>query len=217
MRLFSADGEPAVVGVGAQPIGIFAVGQFARGIFCIGQFAVGVVVLGQFAASVWGIGQFGIGIGWFAGMFGLGGRGLSLRLIPGLDPPRVAPPAQPFEAIAAGPAGAEGFVRVDLAKTPHGVQLAIGGHALPVKVTPEVAGALIAAGQSGGPGEVLAHVKREAGVLVCDRLVEIPGQRAPFAPWFQLARLLVLVGIAAAWWYVLNMPTPDLPSGVSDD
>jgi hypothetical protein len=203
VKLFSATGEPAVVGVGDHPIAIFAAGQFARGIFVTGQFAIGVVVLAQFGVSVWGVGQFGIGVGWWAGMFGLGGRGLCLRFIPGLDPPRDAPSAVRLESLEAGGADAEGFVRAEIVSTAQGACLGADGRPLPVKLTPKVAGALAAAAQRGRPREVLAHVKRAASSLVCDRLVEIPGQRAPYRLPVQLARLAALVVLGTAWWYAM--------------
>jgi hypothetical protein len=213
VKLFSANGEPAVVGVGDQPVGIFAIGQFARGIIVIGQFAVGVVVLAQFGVSVWGVGQFGIGVGWFTGMFAVSGRGWPVRLIPGLDPPRVLPEVAPFEAIAQGGPQAEGFVRATVSTTPNGGgQLAgEGGQSpLPVKLSPRVAGALTVASRQGSPREVLAHLKHRAGHLVCDQVMEIPGQRSTYGIGFQLARMALLVLLAAGWWWML-LPMPVSP------
>ncbi len=217
MKLFSADGEPAVVGVGDAPIGIFAVGQFARGVIVIGQFAVGVVVLAQFGVAVWGLGQFGLGVGWFTGMGAISGRGYPVRLIPGLDPPRVAPSATTLEAIAQGGPEAEGFVRARVSTQPGGGVLlasADGASRLPIKLTPRVAGALVAASQRGAPRELLAHVKRGGGHLVCDRLVEIPGQRSTYSLWFQVARIALLAMLAACWWWaLLRLP----PMKIGDD
>lgn len=74
MRIFSADGEFALI----------SVGQFARGVFVIGQFAVGVFVIGQFAMGLVCVGQFVVAPAWGVAMFGLGGRGKLgvVRLLP---------------------------------------------------------------------------------------------------------------------------------------
>jgi hypothetical protein len=212
VKLFSASGEPAVLGVGEAPVAIFAVGQFARGIFVVGQFAVGVVVLAQFAVAVWGLGQLGFGVGWFTGMFAVSGRGFPVRLIPGLDPPRLVPAAAPFEAIAQGGPGAEAFVRATVTTSASGGPQ-LGGPAgpWPVKLSPRVAGALAAAVQRGSPRELLAHLKHAAGHVVCDRLVEIPGQRKTHGMGFQIARMALLVLLSAVWWWMLlQLPLGDV-------
>jgi hypothetical protein len=207
VKLFSADGEPAVVGVGEQPVAIFAVGQFARGFIVIGQFAVGVVVLAQFGVAVWGVGQFGLGVGWFTGMFAISGRGYPVRLIPGLDPPRNVPAAVAFEAIAQGGPQEEGYVRAGVTSSTRGARLEVDGRELPVKLTPKVAGALAAASERGSPHQLLAHLRRAAGHVVCDGLVEIPGQRASYGMGLQVARIALLVLLAGAWWWLLlRMP-----------
>jgi hypothetical protein len=129
-----------------------------------------------------------------------------LRLIPGLDPPRIAPEVVPFDSLAAGGANAEGFIRADLAESPIGGGLALGGAPLPVRPTPGVAWALNNAYVVKGVRSVFAHVKRTPGGLVCDRLVEVPRTRPTFALWFQIARFVVLCGVATAWWYAFTMP-----------
>ena len=207
VKLFSADGEPAVVGVGEAPLAIFAIGQFARGFIAVGQVAVGVVVVGQLGVAVWGVGQLGFGVGWFTGMMAISGRGWPIRLIPGLDPPRNAPAASAFEAIAQGDPQAEGYVRASVTSSMRGARLEVDGRQLPVKLTPKVAGALAAASQRGSPRQLLAHLKHAAGHVVCDGLVEIPGQRATYGMGFQVARIALLVLLAGAfWWILLRLP-----------
>jgi hypothetical protein len=201
VKLFSMNGEPGVVAVGQEAQGIFAFGQFARGFVAVGQIAIGVVAIGQVSASVVGVGQVGIGVAWFTGMLGLGGRGFCLRLIPGIDPPRSSPATLPFEALANGAPGAEGFVRVDVLDTPRGARLALNGAILPVKSTPEIAWALTDARRKGLLASAFAHIRRAGVTLVCDRIVEIPGTRRTYGLPFQIARAVLLVGIAVAWWY----------------
>jgi hypothetical protein len=203
VKLFSADGEPAVVGVGEAPLAVFAIGQFARGFIAIGQVAVGVIVVGQVGVAVWGVGQLGFGVGWFTGMVAISGRGWPLRLIPGLDPPRNTPVALAFEAIAQGGPEQEGYVRAGVTSSVRGARLEVDGRELPVKLTPKVAGALAAASQRGSPRQVLAHLRHAASHVVCDGLVEIPGQRSTYGMGFQIARIALLVLLSAAWWWIL--------------
>lgn len=207
VKLFSANGEPAVVGVGEAPLAIFAIGQFARGFIAIGQVAVGVIVVGQVGVAVWGVGQLGFGVGWSTGMVAISGRGWPLRLIPGLDPPRNTPAAAAFEAIAQGGPQAEGYVRAGVTSSIRGARLEADGRELPVKMTPLVAGALAAASQRGSPRQLLAHVRHAAGHVVCDGLVEIPGERSTYGMGFQIARVALLVLLSAAWWwFLLRLP-----------
>ena len=201
------NGDPGVVAVGQEAQGIFAFGQFARGFIAVGQVAIGVIAVGQLSASVVGIGQVGIGVAWFTGMIGLGGRGFCLRLIPGVDPPRIAPSTVPFEAIANGPPGTEGFVRVDVIDAPRGARLTLNGQVLPVKSTPEVAWALTEARRKGLLSTAFAHVQRAGATLVCDRIVEVPGTRRTFGVPFQIARIALLIGIAVGWWYAFSFDT----------
>jgi hypothetical protein len=201
VKLFSSDGEPAVVGVGMQANAIFACAQVARGFIAIGQVAVGVIAIGQGAFGVVAIGQGGGGITWFAGMMGLGGRGLCLRLIPGVDPPRVAPQTVPFGSLSAGQPGAEGFVRAAIVDGADGARLAVGGYPLPLKPTPAVAWALRNALDTTPVRAVFAHIRSAGGVLVCDRLVEIPGSRRTYSLGFQVARVVLLCALATGWWY----------------
>jgi hypothetical protein len=197
MKLFAADGSLAFLSVGESSVGVFAAGQFARGFFAIGQFAYGVVAVGQFSGSVVGIGQFGGGVSFFAGMFGVGGRGFCLRLIPGIDPPRVAPETIAFQSLAGS--GGKGFVKADVVGTPNGARLAQGGATLPVKMTPAVAAALEAS--KGRLAEVYAHLKVIGPIVVCDRLIEVPGMRSTYPFWFQALRVAALVGLGTIWWY----------------
>ncbi len=99
MRLFSSDGDFALV----------SVGQFARGVFVVGQFAVGVFVLGQFAVGLVCVGQFVVAPGWGIAMMGLGGRGKLgvVRLLPWPKERAVAPPPPLVdeEDLAAGRVG----------------------------------------------------------------------------------------------------------------
>jgi hypothetical protein len=201
VRLFSSDGDPAVIGVGQEANAIFAFGQLARGFIAVGQVAVGVVAVGQLCFAVVGLGQAGAGVTWFAGMLGVGGRGFCLRLIPGIDPPRVAPPTTTFESFLDGSPGAEAFVRADIVETPRGGALALGGRALPVKLTPAVAWALGNAFRKHRVRSIFAHIKRTASGPVCDRLVEVPGTRATYPLALQIARVVLLCAVAAGWWY----------------
>jgi hypothetical protein len=201
VKIVSTDGTPGIIGVGQEAQGIVAFGQFARGFVAVGQVAIGFVAIGQLSVTVVGVGQGGIGIGWFAGMLGVGGRGVCLRLIPGLDPPRVAPETVPFETVLHGAPGVDGYVRVEVIDTPGGARLALGGQPLPVKPTPEIAVALTNARRTHAIREVFAHVRRAGVTLVCDRLVEIPGTRRAFGLGLAVVRVLLLIGLATGFWY----------------
>jgi hypothetical protein len=138
VKLVSTDpSEIGILSVGQFAHGIFAFGQFARGFIAVGQVAIGVVAIGQLSSSVLGVGQAGGGIAWFAGMGGVGGRGICLRLIPGLDLPRDTPPLVDLGAAMRGEV--RGFVHVDVASGASGARLASGGHVLPVKMSPSLA------------------------------------------------------------------------------
>lgn len=206
MRLFSNGFELGVIGVGENAIGIIAVGQYARGIVAIGQVAVGVFTLGQFCVSIFGLGQFGIGIAWFAGMFGLGGRGICLRLIPALDLPRDPPNAVSFESIASGPPQTEGFVKLEVLDGPRHPRFALAGRPVPVKPTSTVSWALANARAKGHLREVYANLRSTGGELVCDRVMEIPGTRRSYGPGFQSLRVALLAVVGVAWWYGMTMP-----------
>jgi hypothetical protein len=205
VKLFSSDGSPAIVGVGQEATAIFAVAQVARGFIAIGQLAVGVFTVGQLCVSVVGLGQAGGGVSWFAGMVGVGGRGFCLRLIPGIDPPRIAPKVVPFEALLQAGPGAEGFVHADVVPVAGTNGAALGSHGsfLPVKPTPTVAWALANA-QRLGTRTIFAHIKRAGAALVCDRLVEVPGTRKTYGTGFQIVRVVLLAVLATAWWYVFR-------------
>jgi hypothetical protein len=210
MKLFSSDGSFAMVSVGAAPIGIFAIGQFARGFIAIGQLGIGFIVLGQGCVSVVGLGQGGIGVMWFGGMFGLGGRGLCFRCIPGMDPPRELPTEIPFQSLFQG--GLEGFVRAQILTTPNGLCLAKGNQPLPVKITPSVAMGLFNATEIAKLTEVYAHLKWIGRTVVCDRLVEIPGQRREYSTAFQALRIFgMLVMGVIFWWCFLILDTSHMP------
>ncbi len=203
MKLFSSDGSLAVVAVGDAPIGIFAIGQVARGFIAIGQLGVGVIVLGQGVVSVYGVGQGGIGVGWFGGMLGLGGRGLCFRLIPGMDPPRVAPTEIAFQSLFQGVP--EGFVRAQLLDTPRGTRIAQNGEPLPIKMTPRVAWA-IGNARTAKVNELYAHVKMVGRTAVCDSVMEIPGARTTYGMGFQIFRVLMLMVVATFWWWMMTVP-----------
>lgn len=200
MKLFSSDGSFALVAVGEAPIGIFAFGQVCRGFVAVGQVAVGVLVLGQVAVSVVGVGQTGFGVGWFGAMLGLGGRGLCLRLIPGIDPPRKIPETIAFSSLFQGVP--DGFVRAEIAGDASAPRLVAEGRELPLKMTPSVVVGLTNA--RGKIRTVLAHVKNIEGIAVCDKIVEAPGQRSttPFA--LDVLRFLLLVIVATAWWWIFE-------------
>jgi hypothetical protein len=206
VKLLSSGDEFGIVSVGQEAFGVFAFGQLARGFVAVGQVAIGVVAVGQLSVSVLGIGQGGIGIAWFAGMLGVGGRGICLRLIPGLDLPRIPPATVAFDDLARG-ALAQGFVRLEVVDGPRVPALAIAGRAVPVKLTPAVAGALQnAKRRPQGLGEVLAHVRRAGSGLVCDRLVEVPGGRR-IHKGFAVLRFVLLIGAAVVWWFVFLPPS----------
>ncbi|MGK4003805.1 hypothetical protein WMF31_14330 [Sorangium sp. So ce1036] len=204
MKLISTDpSEIGVVSVGQFAHGIFAFGQFARGFIAIGQVAIGVVAVGQISFSVLGAGQAGGGIAWFAGMVGVGGRGVCLRLIPGLDLPRDPPPVVPLDAAMRGEV--RGFVRAEVVDGPNGAKLASGGHVLPVKMSPGLLGALTDARRAGKVSEIFAHLGRIGDVVVCDRLMEVPGARPRQFPLaFHVVRFLLLVALATGWWYAFT-------------
>lgn len=202
MKLFSNDGSFAVVATGEAPIGIFAIGQISHGFIAIGQVAVGVVALGQAVACVVGIGQVGIGVTWFGAMMGAGGRGFCLRLIPGLDLARTSPETTSLEAIRGGVP--DGYVRMQIVDSPRGPRLGGDGSLAPLKLTPAVVSGLRNA--RGKIRDVFAHVENVNGTLVCDRLVEVPGQRASMPLVVNVLRVVGLVGIATFWWYAFLAP-----------
>lgn len=201
MKLLTTDpSEIGVVSVGQFAHGIFAFGQFARGFIAVGQVAVGVVALGQLSFSVLGVGQAGGGIAWFAGMVGVGGRGICLRLIPGLDLPRDPPALVPIDAAMRGEA--RGFVHTAVIDGPRGAKLAIGGNVLPAKMPPALSRALTEAYRAGKVTEIYAHLRRVGDVVVCDRLMEVPGKRSSgFGLPIEIVRFMLLVLLATGWWY----------------
>lgn len=201
MQIVSTDPKQfGIIAIGQEAWGVIAIGQMARGFIVLGQLAVGVIGVGQCAAVVWGVGQVGIGVAWFTGMVGLGGRGYGgvLRLVPGLDPPRVAPDAIPLDDVMSG--RGSGHVRLQVIAQGHGAALGQNGAALPIKLTPEVACAL--ARHATQLPEVFARLRRHGPVVLCDGLVEVPGLRST-GNWTGLlvVRLLALVGIAIGWWF----------------
>lgn len=203
MKLISTDpSEIGIFSVGQTAEGIFAFGQIARGFIAIGQIAIGVVAVGQVSFSVLGAGQVGGGVAWFAGL-GVGGRGACLRLIPGLDLPRDPPPLVPLDAAMRGET--HGFVHVEVVDGPNGAKLASGGHLLPVKMSPTLFGALTDAHRAGKVNEIFAHLRRIGDVVVCDRLMEVPGARPREVPLaLHVVRFLLLVALATGWWYVFT-------------
>jgi hypothetical protein len=202
MRLLSSGEEFAVFSVGQEAFGLIAFGQFARGFIAVGQVAVGVVAIGQGAAGVIGLGQGGIGIMWFSGMAGVGGRGFCLRLIPGLDKPRITPPTVPLESIWQQP-GSEGLVRVRVGEGQDVPTLWHGEQRLSVKLTPETAGALRLAHSQGKVHEIYASLRRVGDVVVCSRLVEVPGARKTGSLGFNIARAVALIGLGVLWWWLV--------------
>ncbi len=178
---------------------MIAIGQAARGVFVLGQVAIGFVGLGQAAFVVFGAGQVGAGVMGFTAMLGVGGRGYGgvLRLLPGFDPPRKRPVEVPYEDVVAG--RASGPVRLDVLGQGTGVRLGRDGHALPIKLTPKAAGALVRTNRN-DLKEVYAVLKKRGNVLVGDRLIEVPGSRKAFKyDGFFALRMVAFVGLAIAW------------------
>lgn len=205
MRALSTGPEFGIVSVGQEAFGVLAIGQFARGFIAIGQIAIGVFALGQGVVSVVGLGQGGIGVTWFAGMLGVGGRGLCLRLIPGLDPPREVPAVVPFEQIALGPPGSEGFVKLEVVEGSRHPGFALGGRRVNVKPSAAVSCALANARAKGFAQEVYAHVRHAGTALVCTRVMEIPGMRRQYGPAFQALRIALLCVVGVGWWYAMTV------------
>jgi hypothetical protein len=204
VRFISTDSsELGIIGVGQFAHGFFAFGQVACGVVAVGQAAVGVLAIGQASFSICGAGMVGGGVAWFGGMLGIGGRGVCIRLIPGLDVPRTLPETVPFHAVWQG--ATRGLVRVGVSATPTGIALTADGHVLPVKFRPHVLWALDNAVRTHGMREVYASLRREGESIVCDRLVEVPGQRKGGIPlWLNVLRFVMLVGLATGWWYAFS-------------
>jgi len=202
--LSTNDHEFGIVSVAQVAHGVFAFGQLARGIIAVGQVAIGVVAVGQASFGVFGAGMVGGGVAWFAGI-GVGGRGkgLCLRLIPGLDLPRTAPDQVSLADVQQG--HTRGFVRLGILATPVGPMLTSGGQTLDIKLVPAVAGALSKALRDGTVSEVFAWLYRDGDSLLCDRLMEVPGQRKPIFPlWVNAMRVFLLVVLATAWCLAFN-------------
>lgn len=193
--------EFGLIAVGQEAWGVVAIGQMARGFLVLGQLAIGIAGVGQCCACIWGVGQVGMGVAWFGAMVGVGGRGFGgvIRLVPGLDPPRLAPPEVPLDEVLAG--SNSGHVKLDVVQSPAGPTFARDGRALPIKMTPEVAGALsLNAAQL---PQVFGRLRRHGPVVLCDQLVEVPGLRGTSSnKGLLVVRLLALVAIATAWWFL---------------
>jgi len=190
-----------IIAVGQEAWGFIAIGQMARGFLVLGQLAIGVAAIGQCTACIWGVGQVGMGVAWFSGMMGLGGRGYGgvLRLIPGLDPPRRSPDTVPLDDVMAG--RASGHVRLQVVEGGSGPVLGQNGAPLPIKMTPQVAGALQLHARE--LPEVFARLRRHGPVVLCDGLVEVPGLRSTSTSKGLLAvRLLALLAVATSWWFI---------------
>jgi hypothetical protein len=202
VRIVSSDpNEFAIISVGQEAWGFIAIGQMARGFLVLGQLAVGIAGVGQCCACIWGVGQVGFGVAWFTAMVGLGGRGFGgvLRLVPGLDPPRITPIEVPLQDVLSG--ANAGHVKVDVDVAGGAPILLRDGQALPVKTTPEVAGALLL--HADKVKKVFARLRRHGPVVVCDQLVEVPGQRKTGTGMGLLVlRVVTLCALATAWWFL---------------
>ncbi len=138
-------------------------------------------------------------------MVGLGGRGYGgvLRLIPGLDPPRQAPPEVPLDQVTSGQT--TGYVKLEVLAAEGGPtlgqpSLGQGGRPLPIKLTPAVAAALATHAPS-GIREVFARVRRHGPVVLCDQLVEVPGSRSTTgSKGLLFLRIATHVVLATIWW-----------------
>lgn len=205
MRLLSNDDDFGFIGIGQSAVGVIAIGQFARGIIAIGQVAIGVVAVGQGVVSIVGVGQGGIGVAWFAGMLGLGGRGICVRLIPGLDLPRDAPRAVSIEQIAFAPPNTEGFVKLEVLEGARHPRFAASGRPVAIKPSATVSWALANARAKGFAREVYAHLHNTGAGLVCDRVMEIPGTRRTYGLGFQALRVATLCAVGAAWWFAMTV------------
>jgi hypothetical protein len=184
VRLFSTPTEFGIIGVGQEAHGVFAFGQVARGFVAVGQLAVDVVAVGQLSFSILGVGQVGGGISWFAGMLGVGGRGLCLRLIPGLDPQRVAPETIDLARVRSGESG---FVKLKIEAFAQER----------IKLAPAVFKAL--EGARGQVPEVYASLRRVGEHVVCDRVMEVPGRKPSSSTALTVVRVGALIALATTW------------------
>ncbi|WP_052710610.1 hypothetical protein [Pseudofrankia sp. DC12] len=61
-----------VVAIGQLATGVVAIGQVATGVVAVGQLARGGIVVGQLALGLVSFGMLSIGVGWSAGLVGIG-------------------------------------------------------------------------------------------------------------------------------------------------
>lgn len=74
MKLFDVGVEArGWVAIGQHATGFLAIGQLALGVVAIGQLSRGIIAIGQVCVGVVAIGQVGVGLGYGAGMLGVGG------------------------------------------------------------------------------------------------------------------------------------------------
>jgi hypothetical protein len=72
-------------------------------------------------------------------------------------------------------------------------------------MTPTVHAALSNARRKVGMQEVFAHLRLVGPVVVCDRLVEVPGTRRTYPMWLQCVRVAALVVLATTFWYAFTV------------
>ncbi len=201
--------RPGVFAFAQGSRGIFAIGQGAVGIVAIGQVAAGVIAIGQGAFGWIGWGQAGVGIFHAAGMVGVGGRGLGivLPLVPRVGKPRALPPAIAFADVWSGQQSGWVEVRLDAGSGVPALLDPASLQRLPVKITAQLVGGLRQL-ESRQRTRVLADLRREGDVIVCDRAVYEPPRPYQTQGGLFMAHLVLgflgLVGVAVVWWAVVG-------------
>ncbi len=198
-----------VIAIGQVATGYVAIGQMATGVIAVGQLARGVFVVGQLAVGCCGVGMVGLGVFWMAALMGLGGRGkgIVLPLVPSLEPPRNFPATTLSSAVWHGQGA--GWLAVLLRLEADGsVALYEQSQRLGAKLSCRVLGRARSACMASTACYAVAHVRRVGNLLVCDRLMNVPG-RSTDRPHFWLWTVLgfvALIAVAIAVWEIALWP-----------